>query len=362
MRYRGSYRFLVAALGSAARDARRAWTIAPIMFAISAYEPNAHGGWRLVSRRRYARADRLRRKAHSAFAVFKRSLLVRLAADISIPRIGSEGLLGNLLHVLEVVHRVRPDACVHVDWQLTGRERGFRYGRLGENVWTRLFRTLGPQLSAPAHAHGFIDFAFWGVGRLHLTGSALERHRRAYHATASRWVEVTSPRVNQEVADLFDRSLRDRYCIGIHRRVANVRVANLHPDGLVPSLDAFVSSARAEIAAAGREDWMIVLATDDAEAVAGFRAAFGDRLTVREPVQRTTADRAEVHSQDWGQLSTADAEDALADTLLLSKCAVLIHTAGSISAVASLLNPSMRLVRVVASASERPTLTPVDDH
>ena len=90
---------------------------------------------------------------------------------------------------------------------------------------------------------------------------------------------------------------------------------------------------------------MIFLATDDADAVGVFKKAFGARLIVQDSITRTTASKPEVHFSDWGRLSLSDAEDILVDTLLLARCNVLVHASSSVSTMASLLNPSLTLVR-----------------
>ena len=94
----------------------------------------------------------------------------------------------------------------------------------------------------------------------------------------------------------------------------------------------------------GVPDYSVYLATDDADAVRAFKSAFGVKLIVREDVQRTTADAAEVHFGEWGRLSITDAEDVLIDTVLLSKCNVLVHISSSVSTVASIFNPALILV------------------
>ena len=100
------------------------------------------------------------------------------------------------------------------------------------------------------------------------------------------------------------------------------------------------------LAKEGIPDHAIFLATDDAEAVDVFKRAFGCRLIVRDNVQRTTSDAAEVHFRDWDRLSITDAEDVLVDTMLLAKCDVLVHASSSVSTVASIINPALTLVRI----------------
>ena len=93
-------------------------------------------------------------------------------------------------------------------------------------------------------------------------------------------------------------------------------------------------------------DHAIFLATDDAEAVGELKRAFGSRLIVRDNVQRTTFDAAEVHFAHWDRLSITDAEDVLVDAVLLSKCDVLVHASSSVSTMASIMNPALTLIRV----------------
>ena len=190
--------------------------------------------------------------------------------------------MANLLHVLEVLRRVRPDADVHIDRVLTGTEIGFRYGEVGDDVWTRLFRASGPGTSGITYKADFpIDFAFWGTGKDHLTGRNLETHRHLYHSIVLNWLEITNRRVLEEVRRTHHQFLDGRFCIGIHRRVGNAMVADLQRAGYVPSLDLFVKTVESMLSglmSQGISDYAIFLATDDAEAVGVFRCCFRRRL------------------------------------------------------------------------------------
>jgi hypothetical protein len=263
--------------------------------------------------------------------------------------------MANFLHVLEVVHRVRPDARVHVDWTIAGTERAFRYGKKGDDIWMRLFQTLAPPLPEAAHrAVSRLDFAFWGKGKDHLTGGRLQAHRDVYHSTLLQWIEITSSRVLAQVDEISTRRFHGRFCIGVHRRVGNVLVADLQRDGRVPSLESIIQTVQSIIGVAnegGNPDCVVYLATDDADAVGAFKEAFGPMLIVREDVQRTTADGTEVHFQEWDRLSITDAEDALIDAVLLSQCNVMIHTSSSVSTAAAIMNPALILVRALAGVA-----------
>jgi hypothetical protein len=337
----------------AVMDAGRAWAITPHVHSKSRYARAQNGGWRVRSRLQFRPGEVRRLKLAAAVRVFIASARLGVARDVIIPRFPEEGLLANLLHVLEILRRVRPDARVHVDWALTGAELAFRYGEKGDDVWTRLFRTTGPRSAKTAYeAASRVDFAFWGKGRDHLSGRRLQKHREAYHSILLKWLEIKSPRVLEQVDEISQRHFHGRFCVGIHRRVGNPLVANLQRDGKVPSLQSIVQMVESILSVATRggvADYSIYLATDDADAVGVLKEAFGCKLIVRENVQRTTADGREVHFGEWGRLSTADAEDVLIDTVLLSQCNVMVHTSSSVSTVASIINPAMILVR----ASER---------
>lgn len=339
------YVFLGPAL--AVRDALRAWNIAPNFFALCNYRTDAGGVHHVVFWRPWSPLERIQIKAVQAGRVFLESLRVRVAEEVSIRRLGTEGFCANLLHVLEVLHRIRPNAQVHVDWALDGNESGFRYGVVGENVWQQLFCSLGPRPTGRfVVAQGPVDLAFWGNGKVRLTGRALQNNRASYHQTFRSWIQVNNPRVNVEVERMSERLLRHPVRIGVHRRVPNWMVANLQSHGTVPSISQFLECVRRQIYSSGAHNWVIFLATDDAQAVPAFMSSFGDRLLVRSEVKRTRRNQTEVHFHDWGKLSIADAEDVFIDTLLLARCTVLIHTSSSISTVASLINPAMTLVEV----------------
>jgi hypothetical protein len=339
---------IVQAPARAALDAARAWIVSPVIFAHISLEMQENHACRLKSRRRFSLREQLMWKIPASL-VFWHSLKLQLARTVRIPRLGGEGLMANLLHVLEVLHRVRPDASVHVDWVLDSSEEGFQYGQVGENVWTGLFQALDTQPHNRCFlANRGVDYAFWGIGKDYLKGRMLKRHRDVYNQTLVSWVEIVNQRVLEEVQSIYERSLNGRFCIGIHRRVGNPLVLNLQRDGVVPSIERFIACIRAKVRSCAATDWVVFLATDDADAVLLLRQEFGQRLVVRDKVRRTTADEPEVHFSAPGTLSLADAEDVLIDTLLLARCDVLLHASSSISTVAGLLNPALCLDRVAA--------------
>jgi len=327
----------IRSLAVAAADSWRALAIAPT---------------RYVSRdgdvpRPYTFRTRLLKKLASANAVFRNSRWTSNAPEVVIRHLGREGLMANLLHVIEVLHRIRPDANVRVDWTLDGRERGFRYGDVGSDVWSGLFRPIGSNAQSRAfNATHILDLALWGSGKDHLTGMALQNQRAAYHRTIAKWIEVTNPNVLSRTRQIFNEMLDGRFCLGVHRRVGNDWVAELQKNGKVPSLETLLTSCDKLLHSAGTADAVIFLATDDADAARAFKGAFGARLIMQDHIKRTTASEEEVHFGAWRTLSLADAEDVLVDTILLSRCNMLAHASSSVSTMASLLNPDLALLRV----------------
>jgi hypothetical protein len=315
---------------NALRDAVRAWQISPHF-----------------SQRQYDRRGLLRIKMLQTTATFLASIRIGFSPRVLITRLKTEGLLANLLHVLEVLHRVRPDAQVAIDWATVGDEPGFRYGQPGDDVWSSLFSPFrGAQGTDYVRCHMNVDLAFWGTGKDYLSGPCLTRHRANYHKTYSSWINISNRRILDEVTQIYDHYFRGRFCIGVHIRVDNPKVANCQIDGRAPSPEVFIKTAHFEVPGSADVPWIVFLATDDKGAIHPFRRTFGRQLVVREDIERTGTNQIEVHCREFPAPSLVNAEDVLIDTVLLSRCNVLLHMSSSVSTVASIMNPQLRLVRV----------------
>jgi hypothetical protein len=315
---------------TALRDAFRAWQISPHFF-----------------QRQCGRQELLRIKLVQTKATFLASIRLGISRRVLIKRLKTEGLLANFLHVLEVLHRVSADADVQIDWIMDGDEPGFRYGQPGDDVWSSLFSPLrSAQVAGYARCHMNLDLAFWGTGKDYLSGSCLTRHRGAYHKTYSLWINISNKRILEEVNHIYDHCFRGRFCIGVHIRVDNSKVANCQIDGRTPSPEAFIQSAQLEVPRSADVPWIVFLATDNEDAIHPFRTTFGRQLVVRESVERTRTNQVEVHCREFPAPFLVDAEDVIIDTVLLSRCNVLLHMSSSVSTVASIMSPQLRLVRV----------------
>ncbi|MEO8300165.1 MAG: hypothetical protein ABI608_00150 [Rhizomicrobium sp.] len=324
-------------IAQAGVDAGRAWSIWPIKH----HQATQNGP------RHFTYRDRLRMKYQAAKEVFAYSRLIRDAPAVVIRHMGTEGLLANLLHVIEVLHRVRTGADVHVDWKLDGSELGFRYGAVGNDVWSGLFRPIGTSPRPGAfHANYAVDLALWGTGKDYLTGNTLKNQRVNYNRTIAKWIEISNKNVLSRTRDIEADLFKGRFCLGVHRRVGNAGVAKLQKDGRILSLGTLLTHCAELLRNSGDKDARIFLATDDADAVTAFKGVFGTRLIIQDNIKRTTASKQEVHRSDWRALSLTEAEDVLVDTVLLSRCNALVHASSSVSTMASLLNPDLTLIRI----------------
>ena len=277
--------------------------------------------------------------------VLWQSLRTRLAKRVHLRHLPGEGFFANYLHVLEVLERVRPDAQVHVDWTVRGDEYYFRYGAPGTNVWEQLFAPLAPAVSAPCwRPDELLCVTFWGHAKEYLQGEARLRQRRRYHAVLTERISVTSPRVRAAVDELTEGPMAGRYVVGVHRRVGNPMVAALQQSGVAPDLGRLIARVRAQLEGHPPERSAVYLATDDEDAVAGFRASFGAGLIVRDGVKRTIATGPEVHAAPSGPLSITDAEDVLIDALVLARCDVFVHASSSVSTAVSIINAELEMV------------------
>jgi hypothetical protein len=264
------------------------------------------------------------------------------------------GFFANFLIVLDVLAHKREDAVVAVDWTLVGREGHFRYGRPGDDVWSALFEPLssaqafaeapGPVLIVDRRANPYTNS---------LTRDAFRRapdfqaQRQRYAASYERWVRLKNPYVLEEVERLTATRLRERFALGVHKRLGTPRVARHQERQRVRPIRDWIECTRRLVAEVTGRPVVIYLATDDGDAAARFSEAFGDQLVLRPDVQRTPAGRRlEVHRQDWGKVSLKDACDVLIDALMLARCQQVLHMSSHISTTVALINPRVRMTHI----------------
>src|SRR5215216_3480950 len=116
-----------------------------------------------------SKGNLLWKRVKTGTLVFRNNLRMRLRKNVRISVMRTEGLFANYLQVLQVLRRLRPDGRAQVEWTLTGDERGFRYGQIGDDVWAHLFSLRQPPPQGPCwQPNSFLDLTLWRAGKDYL--------------------------------------------------------------------------------------------------------------------------------------------------------------------------------------------------
>ena len=296
-----------------------------------------------------------------------RTLLVFGGARRLVLTPADSGFFAAFLGVLDNLMMADPAAEATVDWRLRGNEKHFTYwpARSGACVWRELFepvhRAARPAVEeeeddeAPAMGvHLRWNYLFSGRFRWRLRGSRFARGQRAaYHAVYKRWVRLRHPQLLRDLATL-GAALRAGDSIGVHKRVDTPGTAAYQGTKRVPTAADFVAAVRRVAARMARPPTHIFLATDCALAEATFRAAFGERLVVRQGVQRTpggvnadhTLNEAHIRSPHNPEPGFNNALDVLTDAILLSHCGRVLHMDSNVSSAVGIINPELEMLHV----------------
>jgi hypothetical protein len=190
--------------------------------------------------------------------------------------------------------------------------------------------------------------------------------RRAYFDVFQKWVRPTHPQLVRELSGLGAELSRE-VSIGVHKRVDTPGTIEYQGAKRVFSSREFIAVVlqlirriqmpREGSTAPRLQVTRIFLATDDANAEAEFREAFGSALRVRDDVQRVSgglnADGTlnEVHIRSPGghnpTCSLQDAVDVVADALLLSRCQWVVHMDSNVTSAVALMNPHTTMLHMV---------------
>jgi len=162
-------------------------------------------------------------------------------------------------------------------------------------------------------------------------------------------------RVRREV-DQFGAQLARGVSIGVHKRVETPGTALYQGAGSssVFSCADFVRAVEVLISRLSRSPTRIFLATDDANSEDEFRAAFPERLCVRDGIQRVsggvnpdgTLNEVHIRSPHNPRCTVRDAADVLIDALLLARCHWLVHMDSNVTSAVSLINPRIKMLHV----------------
>lgn len=274
---------------------------------------------------------------------------LRLARRIWI-RAADRGFFANVLVVLDALARARPDCKILVDWTLTGRERDFKYGEVGMNVWDQIFEPLATRedfdktLGTICYVNERINPFLISRGRdLLFKDPSFPSIRQHYHRVYKRAVQVQSEYVIQQVEE-YQARMRHVPCLGVHKRLSLPRVSALQANCRMPGNDEVLRIVDNNLLHFGATKPLIYLATDDLDCARLFVTHFGSQLLYRPEAKRVRlVDQIEVHTQEWDQVTVKDAADVLIDALLLARCSRVLHLSSNITTCVAFINPEIKL-------------------
>ena len=274
---------------------------------------------------------------------------------------------------------------VVVDWTLDGTEGHFTYGEVGDNVWTQLFEPITPcfvQVAGTDQDGGreaatrpvvlgrrlnmLLCSVYRGMTAAEGDGgsSFYASHRQQYSALCAKYIKVRHPAVLKAIeagkaaldaaANAAEGPEAKRvYRLAVHKRVSTPAVINAQTSNSLPATSVYIDAARKALTERANEgSGVIWLASDDSEAVAAFKAAFGHGCIVREGVKRTTGGVCddgrsnEVHNLAGGA-TLEDAADVLIDAIMMSECDECIHADSNVTIAAAIFNPTMRMTHIM---------------
>eukprot|EP00747_Dinoflagellata_sp_TGD_P092274 gnl/TRDRNA2_/TRDRNA2_165351_c2_seq1.p1 gnl/TRDRNA2_/TRDRNA2_165351_c2~~gnl/TRDRNA2_/TRDRNA2_165351_c2_seq1.p1 ORF type:complete len:581 (+),score=115.61 gnl/TRDRNA2_/TRDRNA2_165351_c2_seq1:1-1743(+) len=314
-------------------------------------DPLASAGRYLFSR------DEARRMPHAVLGCLEELCDLAAASVVKVATVDN-GLFANWLQVLDARFFAAKSACLEPDWVLTGQEKEFNYGSCGDDVFSGLFQKIEsrrPQTAAePFVVRHRFNFMLVNVFRGYFLRGSRATRRRHLYAEAAR--EALRP--NAESLKARDEALASvprppgAPLIGVHKRVDNPGTARMQFEQQMASTEAYIRAVREVAAKRGKEAAaIVVLATDDENAVVAFREAFGDRLICRSEAKRCAGGinsnkmPVEVHGQKE-RLEVKDARDCLVDAMLLAACDAFVHADSNVTIAAGIMNPDAEAVHV----------------
>lgn len=246
------------------------------------------------------------------------------------------GLLGNGFGMFSVVfyvagamyeYETKNYAGVNVDF---GKMGPYYQEECGLNWWNYYFEPMGFDLQhskkrdltdLQAVFTTFIEF----------------RDRKANHELINKYIHV-KPHILEKVDDFVRGNFGSKYVIGVHYRGTDkIAEAPLVKYQLVAKeIEKIVQNKNL------KEDYLIFLATDKQAIVDYLEKSFSGKIITYD-CQRATSFRP-IHI--YGKNKYLLGEEAIIDSLLLSKCDLLIRTSSNLSLFSMFVNPELPVIEL----------------
>lgn len=251
----------------------------------------------------------------------------------------------NILHYFHHHHQVSTESFdLIVDWTLRSAETRFGDGdALGENIWDRFFQPLSPRLAAQYRTtqvcQDYLDPTITAPFLHLLLFDPQFQTVRSQYATLCRQYIHLQPDVQSKVDRFVAEQMQGRTCIGVHKRHRLQEQEEFYLQA-VPTAE-LIALVQQSLPADG--SGLVLLVSEEPEAIAAFQAVFGDRLLVQPGVARQgSSDTEALHFQTAAGSPSTEAQ--LIDALLLSRCQMLVHGISDLTTAAAFFNPDLRLV------------------
>lgn len=251
---------------------------------------------------------------------------------------------GFFSHVNRVVnhlhHSLGRDGCaaIRVDWRASEEMTFFVYGTPDDGeLWQHFFEPLefpdAPLLERSTWRYADLSMTGLHAYRMYKRG---DEWRAAYGRAFGEHVRIRGE-LRRRADELWRDAGAGERSVGVHFR---------HPDHghecprPIPPVEVFVERTRELLRDSPHAS--VVLATDVAEAVESFRAAFGGRLLVQPGVVRANVDGSQSSRPE--PPSVAQGEQVLVDALLLARCDTLLHVVSNLATAVGYMAPRVRMV------------------
>jgi len=266
------------------------------------------------------------------------------------------GMLANVLQVLDALMFKDPDATIDVDWGPRDGFKDFTYGH-PPNLWLEIFEPLSEDIRPGAlfEMRQRVNPLFVAPSReLYFRNKKLfKRHRLAYGSHAQR-IRIADKDMLAELQSFEAMFAETRSAggavIGVHFRTLSrhVVVAQAVPPASIKEMMADILEQR-------KEGDLVFVATDDADFIGQLEGQLDRGLVTRDVSRVSNASGphsdSEAHRLD---ATLQDAKDVILDDWLLSKCDMLMHnTDSNLVLTAAILNPDLKLTHVASKTQKR---------